>query len=139
MNHCIFHDTGPVMRDRRLYEIVEHAYSAHEKVIVFAENGERAAAIDRNLWIMKQEAFIPHKILEKDEPDTSVPVGIVIAELNPIDAKILVADAHCRIDFALEFDTVHEFVSRTSPEIHEICRDRFRAYKDQKVQVEYRK
>jgi DNA polymerase-3 subunit chi len=139
MNHCIFHDTGPTMRDRRLFEIVEHAYNAHEKVIVFAQDGERAAAIDRNLWTMRQEAFIPHKILEKGEPDILVPVGIVTTELNPLDAKILVADAHCSIDFALEFDTVHEFVSRTSPEIHESCRDRFRTYKDRKIQVEYRK
>ena len=135
----MFHDTGPGMRDRRLFEIVERAYNAHDKVIVFVQNGERAAAIDRNLWIMKQEAFIPHKILDKDEPDAPVPVGIVTAELNPLDAKILIADAHCSIDFALGFDTVHEFVNRTSPEIHESCRERFRAYKDRQVEVEYRK
>jgi DNA polymerase-3 subunit chi len=139
MKHCVFHDTGPAAQDRRLFELVEQAYNAREKVIVFAQNGERAAAIDRNLWIMKQEAFIPHRILDKGEADGSVPVGIVIAEWNPLDAKILIADAHCSIDFALGFDTVHEFVSRSSPEIHESCRDRFRAYKDRKARVEYRK
>jgi len=127
------------MHDRRLFEIVEHSYNAHEKVIVFAQNSERAAAIDRNLWIMRQEAFIPHRILETGENDAAVPVGIVVTELNPIDAKILIADAHCSIDFALGFETVHEFVNRSSPEIQESCRERFRTYKDRKVQVEYKK
>jgi DNA polymerase IIIc chi subunit len=60
-------------------------------------------------------------------------------EQNPLDAKVLVADAHCSIDFALGFDTVHEFVNRSSPQVHESCRERFRAYKDRKIQVEYRK
>lgn len=139
MNHCIFHDMGPTMRDRRLFDIVEQAYKDREQVVVFAENVERATAIDRNLWIMKQEAFIPHKILERDGPEDGVAAGIVVMERNPLDAKILIADAHCSIDFALGFDTVHEFVNRTSPQIQEICRDRFRAYKDRKIQVEYRK
>ena len=137
MNHCIFHDTGPGVRDRRLFEIVERAYNAHDKVIVFVQNGERAAAIDRNLWIMKQEAFIPHKILDRDDADVPVPIGIVVTELNPLDAKILIADAHCSIDFALGFDTVHEFVNRASPEIHESCRERFRAYRERKIPVQH--
>jgi DNA polymerase IIIc chi subunit len=139
MNHCIFHDTGPAMRERRLFEIVELAYNARQKVIIFAQSGDRAVAIDRTLWIMKQEAFIPHKIFDIDDVDCAVPVGIVTTELNPLDAKILVADAHCGINFAMGFDTVHEFVDRSSPEIQERCRERFRTYKDRKIQVEYRK
>jgi DNA polymerase IIIc chi subunit len=139
MNQCIFHDVGPGRQDRRLFEIVEQAYSRHEKVLIFSQDAERAASLDRTLWIIKQEAFIPHKVFSGNEPDGSVPVGIVTAEINPIEARILIADGHCRLDFACGFDLVHEFVNRASPQIQEACRDRFRAYRNRQIPVEHLK
>jgi len=137
MQHCIFHDTMPARRDRQLFEIVEQAYNRHEKVLVFVHDQERAAAVDRMLWILKQEAFIPHRILDANDQDPALPVAIVTAEVNPIDAPILIADGHCRLEFAFGFDSVHEFVSRASPEIQEACRERFRAYRARQVPIEH--
>lgn len=139
MNHCVFHDTGPGQQDRQLFEIVEHAYNHREKVLIFAQNEERATAIDRTLWILKQETFIPHKIFSGHEPDCAVRVAIVTSEINPVEAGILIADGHCSLEFACGFDSVHEFVNRASPEIHEACRDRFRAYRARQVPIEHLK
>ncbi len=139
MTACLFHDASPGQQDRRLFEIVEHAYNQREKVLIYAQSDERAAAIDRLLWILRQEAFIPHKIIIRKDADSSVPIAIVTSEINPIEAAILVADGHCSLDFAAGFDTVHEFVNRSSPEIHEACRERFRAYRSRKIPVEHLK
>jgi DNA polymerase IIIc chi subunit len=137
MQSCIFHDTGDARQERLLFEIVALAYNRHEKVLIFVQDDERAAAMDRILWILKQEAFIPHKVFRGQEKDPSIPVAIVTVEFDPIGAEILIADGHCSIEFACNFDYVHEFVKRTSPEIQEACRERYRAYRDLRVSVEH--
>jgi DNA polymerase IIIc chi subunit len=114
-------------------------YDQREKISIFAQTEGRAAAIDRLLWINKQEAFIPHEIFKCHEPESSVPVAIVSSELNPIGAGILVADGHCSLGFAVGLDLVHEIVNRSSPEMQEACRDRFRAYRSRQISVEYSK
>jgi DNA polymerase IIIc chi subunit len=139
MTACIFHDTEAASRDRRLFEIVEGAYNKHEKVVIFSATDARAASIDRTLWILKQEAFIPHKIIGAEETEFSVPVAIVTDEWNPLQARTLIADGHCSLEFAKGFDVIHEFVDRSSPEIHEACRSRFRAYRAKQVAVEHLK
>jgi DNA polymerase III subunit chi len=139
MNKCIFHDAGAGRQDRLVFEIVERAYNQHEKVLIYAQDEERAGSLDRTLWILKQEAFIPHKIISGSESDSSLPVAIVTSEVNPIEAGILIADGHCDLEFACGFDSVHEFVNRSSPESQQACRERFRAYRDRQIPVEHQK
>ncbi len=126
MKACIFHDVNPGQRDRKLFEIVEYAYNQRAHAVVYAPNEARAAVIDRFLWILRQESFIPHKIILKDESDLSVPIAIVTAEINPVEGSVLIADGHCSLKFAAGFETIHEFVDRSSAETQEACRDRFR-------------
>jgi DNA polymerase-3 subunit chi len=137
MKCCIFHDAGPARKDRLLFDIVEDAYNRNEKVLVFSPNETRAAAIDRVLWTLRQEAFIPHRIFNLHDVDSSIPVAIVTDEFNPIEAGILIADGRCSIGFACEFDSVHEFVDRSTPEIQEACRERYRAYRERHLRVEH--
>jgi DNA polymerase-3 subunit chi len=137
MTACIFHDTTPSTMERQLFEIVERAYNQREKILIFTKDEARAAAVDRFLWILKQESFIPHKVLVQDEPELNLPVAIVTSEINPVAAGILVVDSHCSLDFACRFDSIHEFVNRSSPELHQACRDRFRDYRSRQISVEY--
>ena len=139
MNSCIFHDVGHSRHDRKLFEIVESAYKRQEKVVVYASTEPRAGEIDRTLWIHKQEAFIPHKIYRLHEPDPRVTVIIVEEEINPLGAGILVADGHCSIEFACTFNSIHEFVDRSSPEIQQACRERYRTYRERGLPVEHLK
>ena len=139
MTVCVFHDTTPATHERQLFEVVEQAFNRREKVLVYARNVERAAAVDRSLWIAKQEAFIPHKVFGPDESDPDIRVAIVYGEYNPIAAKILVADGHCSLDYSCGFDSIHEFVNRSSPDIQQACRDRFRDYRSRQIPVEYSK
>lgn len=137
MKACIFHDVNLGQRDRKLFEIVEHAYNQRANVVVYAASEARAAVIDRFLWILRQEAFIPHKIILKNEVDSSVPIAIVTSEINPVGGTILIADGHCSLEFAAGFDTIHEFVDRSSSETQQECRDRYRRYRDRKFPVEH--
>jgi DNA polymerase IIIc chi subunit len=122
-----------------VFDIVEYAYANGSSVIIYANTTERAAALDRLLWITKQESFIPHKIFERNETDPFLTVGIVTSEIDPLNADILVADGHCTLGFACSFITIHEFVDRTSPEIQEACRERYRAYRERGISVEHLK
>ena len=137
MSSCIFHDVDAAHRETKLFEIVENAYRRRQKVLIFARTAARAEAIDRILWVLRQEAFIPHRILGAGQEADAVPVGIVTEEINPIGAEVLVADGHCSLEFASGFGLVHEFVDRSSPEVQETCRERFRAYRDLQMAVEY--
>jgi DNA polymerase IIIc chi subunit len=139
VKHCIFHDIEAERRDRRIFEIVEQAYSRQERVLIFSESAERAASIDRTLWIIKQEAFIPHKVFQARDSDPGIPIAIVTEEINPVMAQILIADGHCSMEFADKFDAIHEFVTRTSPQIQEECRNRFRSYRLRNIQVDHKK
>ncbi len=137
MASCIFHDTTPASHERQVFELVERAYSKRERVLVFVSDEARAMGIDRTLWILKQEAFIPHRIFAADEVDSDVAVAIVSSETNPNSAGILIADGHCGLDFAGGFQTIHEFVNRSSPEMHQACRERFKSYRQLQIPTEY--
>ena len=139
MSACIFHDTADSIRDRRVFEITEEAYGRRENVVIFAGSEDRAAEIERFLWILKQDSFIPHAILKGNEAAVSFPVAIVTSEWSPYKSAILIADGHCSLDYAAGFQVIHEFVFRSSAEIQEACRNRFRAYRDKKIPVEYLK
>jgi DNA polymerase-3 subunit chi len=139
MAACTFHDTDAQGRDRRLFEIVERAHAQRQKVVVYTVQEERASEIDRFLWIMKQEAFIPHRVFDSSTPEAAEKVAIVTRELNPIGGTILVADGHCSLGFALQFEKVEEFVDRSSPERQQACRDRYRAYQANGLAVEHLK
>ena len=139
MQACIFHDTSPGQQDRKIFQIVEEAYNQRLPVLIFASSAERAESIDRFLWILKQESFMPHRIFDRDEADPAADIAIVTSEMNPVDARILIADGHCSLSFAGKFDTVHEFVNRSSPEMQEACRERFRIYRENKVPLQHLK
>ena len=141
MNECLFHDTPDNRREFFIFEIVERSYRGKNKVIIFTSDNERAVALDRMLWILRQESFIPHRIFESgeiiDEEETEVPVGIVTTEENPIGANVLVVDGSCGLDFSCGFNTAHEFVDHSSPERTETCRDRFRDYRARGIVVRH--
>jgi DNA polymerase III subunit chi len=137
MTSCTFHDTTPATHERKLFEIVERAYNLKQKVLVYVQDEARAVAMDRTLWILKQEAFIPHKVVGKGETDSSLAVAIVTSETNPNLAEVLVADGHCSLDFAGAFQFVNEFVNRSSVEMHQACRERFKSYRQKQIPVEY--
>jgi DNA polymerase-3 subunit chi len=141
MNECFFHDAPDNRREHLLFEIVERAYHGKNRVLIFSSDMERAVVLDRMLWILRQESFIPHRIFDPgekiEEADSEAPVGIVIAEENPIGARILVADGHCSLGFACGFDTAHEFVDHSSPDRTGACRDRFRDYRARQIPVRH--
>ena len=143
MKECIFHDAPDNKRERLLFDIVELAHRDKKRVLVFTSDNERAVALDRMLWVLRQESFIPHRIFNPgetiEEPDFEAPVGIVTTEENPIAASVLIADGHCCLDFACGFDTTHEFVDHTSSERTESCRERFRVYRARQAPVRHLK
>lgn len=139
MKACIFHDLNSGQKDKKIFDLVEHAYSQGDRVLIYAPSEARAAFIDRFLWTLRQESFIPHKIFLKNEDNAAEPVGIVTLEINPIKAKTLIADGRCSIAFASGFETIHEFVDRSTAETHEASRKRYSGYRDLGIPPQYLK
>jgi len=141
MKECLFHDAPDNRREFLLFDIVEQLHRGKNKILIFTSGSERAIELDRMLWILRQESFIPHRIFEPGEwikdADQETPVGIVTTEENPIKAGVLIADGHCSLDFACGFNTAHEFVDHSSTERIEACRRRFRGYKELQVPVRH--
>lgn len=137
MSECIFHDASDNRKDTLIFEIAEQAYRTKNKVVIYVPNAERADTLDRLLWILRQESFIPHRIFKSGETDEGTAVGIATAEENPVAASILIADGHCSLDYALGFDAVHEFVVHESPQMLDACRARFREYRTRQVAISH--
>jgi len=58
LNECLFHDAPDNRKEYLLFEIVERAYRGKNRVLIFSSDMERAVALDRMLWILRQESFI---------------------------------------------------------------------------------
>lgn len=135
MKNCYFVDT--VDKNKYIFSIIEQNYKEKTKVVIFTNTKERAEEIDRILWILKQESFIPHKIFKYEELDALEPVAIVFEEINPINADTLIMDTPCSINFASKFNIIYDFVDKTSDEALQKSRERYAKFKDMKYNMHY--
>lgn len=135
MKNCYFVDT--VDKNKYIFSIIEQNYKEKTKVVIFTNTKERAEEIDRILWILKQESFIPHKIFKYEELDALEPVAIVFEEINPINADTLIMETPCSINFASKFNIIYDFVDKTSDEALQKSRERYAKFKDMKYNMHY--
>lgn len=139
MKNCYFIDLESKDKDRMIFAIVEQIYKDNGKVIIFTKNIERAEEIDRFLWILKQESFLPHKIFKYEEPDALEPIAIVTQEFNPINSDTIILDEPCSIEFAKNFKNIYDFVDKTTEESLKKSRERYAKFKDLKYNMFYQK
>ncbi len=139
MKNCYFIDLNNQDKNKKIFALVEQIYKDKKKAIIYTQSIERAEEIDRILWILKQESFIPHKIFKYEELDALEPIGIVTQEINPINAQIIILDSPCTIEFAKKFSTIYDFVDKTSEETLQKSRERYAKFKKFKYNMFYQK
>jgi DNA polymerase-3 subunit chi len=139
MKNCYFIDLHNQDKNKKIFALVEQIYRDQKKAIIYTSSIERAEEIDRILWILKQESFIPHKIFKYEESDALEPIGIVTQEINPINAQIIILDSPCKIEFAKKFSTIYDFVDKSSEEALKISRERYIKFKELKYNMFYQK
>lgn len=123
-------------KNKVLFELVERFYYEGQKVVIFTASIDMANELDRFIWVYKQESFIPHKIFTYSETDSLENIAIVIDNLNPISAQILIAYDKCDMSYALTFEKIFEFVENSKDAIIE-SRRRYKFYKDNGYVMHY--
>ncbi|MCX7771127.1 MAG: DNA polymerase III subunit chi [Proteobacteria bacterium] len=135
MKNCYYVDTKE--KEKYIFSLIEQLYKDGLKITIFSQNKDRAEELDKILWTMKQESFIPHKIFKYDEPDALESVAIVCQEINPINASVLIMDSPCSISYALNYDTIYDFVDKSSDESLQKSRERYAKFKEKKCNMHY--
>lgn len=134
---CNFLDTKD--KEKRIFEIVLNQYNENHKIILYTNNEERADYLDRFLWIYKQETFIPHKIFKYVEEESMENIAIVFEEINPINAKKIILDMPCSLNFAKQFYEIYDFVDSSTAKTLKESRERFKQYKNAGFSMNYEK
>lgn len=136
MKSATFLNTKEKEKNKLIFELVERFYYEGERIVIFCLSQDRAQEIDRFLWTYKQESFIPHKIFTYEEEEALEKIAIVYTEINPISAKILIADEKPSLGYSMAFERIYEFVEQSKEAIIE-SRKRYKLYKDNGFLMHY--
>lgn len=139
MKSCVFIDTENKDKDKKLFEIVEKLYKDGKKILIYTSTFDRAKELDRILWVLKQESFLPHKIFKYEEKEALEPIAIVYDQIKPINTDILVIDSPCSMEFAAKFANIFDFVDRTNKETLVKSRERYASFQKLGYVMEYEK
>ena len=111
-------------------DIIENFYEKNIPTTVYVNDNKNANNLDRQLWIWKQESFIPHVVLNTytDPPDESI--IITTSEILPTDTEALIlfdayfSDAFNRYKYIIDFAEVYH------PEKLKLSRERYKKLKN---------
>jgi DNA polymerase-3 subunit chi len=103
------------------------------RVLVYAPDGEVAAALDRLMWTSPAIGFVPHVMAEhRLAPET--PVVIARADGDPPHDEVLVNLARESPPSFARFQRLIEIVPRDEEERH-AARERYRFYRDRGYEI----
>jgi len=105
------------------------AYRAGYRVRLFAADESRLAELDRRLWTFRQNAFVPHAVRERRDPDFPEPVVLAGDCADPEGAAVLVCASAPPEDCLDRYERVADFVP-ADPEGRSAARDRYARYRD---------
>jgi len=116
--------------------LTEKAYLHDLRVVLVSETANDAEVIDELLWTFNERAFVPHEICRSDRPlDGAAPVRLT-PDLDSIDRTDLLVNLSGRLPARLErFSRIAEIID-ADEERRRSGRERFRAYRELKVQLE---
>lgn len=135
MKNCYFVDISD--KNKYIFSVVEQIYKDKIKAVIYTDSKERAEEIDKLLWVLKQESFIPHKIFKYEEQDALEPIAIIFEEINPINAETLIMDSPCSVSFASKFKIIYDFVDKSTDETLQKSRERYAKFKELKYNMHY--
>lgn len=114
--------------------LVRKIYRAGQKVVVFNDDANGIASLDRALWTFSQLDFIPH-VMAGDPLAAQTPVLLAAEAVDTAHHDILVNLATGSPSFFSSFERMIEVVG-TDPDDRNRARERFRYYKDRGYPIE---
>ena len=132
-----FYVLGSAAREQRwnvACRLTAKAYLSDLSVIIWSESDADAKIGDDMLWTFNDGAFVPHQIsLGSTDPRTPVQLVVALEHVGGADVLVNLSD---RLPSGLErFARVAEIID-ADPQRRQLGRDRFKAYRDQKLSLE---
>jgi len=130
--------TAPEQRCRLACRLAAQAYLANARVIIWSGSDAEARACDELLWTFDDRAFVPHRISRDEQlADRGTPVHVTVA-LDGVDTADLLVNLADRLPDGLpRFTRVAEIIDADESR-RRLGRERFKAYRDQKLPLETR-
>jgi DNA polymerase-3 subunit chi len=125
------------VRQRWLFacKLAEKAYLQDQKVLLLHPDAEQARALDELLWTFNERSFVPHQLSLEGPIDAATPVHLALdsATMQAADLLINLTD---RLPSAWDRYTRVAEIIDSDDERRRLGRERFKAYRDQKVALE---
>ena len=130
--------TAPEQRCRLACRLAARAYLENARVIIWSGSDAEARACDELLWTFDDRAFVPHRISRDEQlADRGTPVHVTVA-LDGVDTADLLVNLADRLPDGLpRFTRVAEIIDADESR-RRLGRERFKAYRDQKLPLETR-
>lgn len=117
--------------------LIERAYLAGERVLVWASSPQELEGFDNLLWTFGDRAFVPHEMLPADPASSEAPVLLSAAtELPPAALQagfgLLLNLRSAAVPAAGKFGTIVEVIDGDETR-RKAGRERFRVYRERGV------
>ncbi len=136
----IFIDLSISNKIKYICDIVEKLYDNDVAVTIYTGEKHTAQNIDRQLWIWKQESFIPHTI--SDLPERAKDESVIITTNPDIESgggALILYDPLPMEKFET-YTLVIDFAEVYSSDLLQKSRQRFKAIRDsERYRLEYKK
>ncbi len=111
-------------------DIIENFYEKNVPTMVYVSDNKNASNLDRQLWVWKQESFIPHIILNSfaDSPDESI--IITTNESFPVLTDALILFDPYFSDSFNQYKYIIDFAEIYHPEKLKLSRERYKQLKN---------
>jgi DNA polymerase III subunit chi len=131
----ILKSAAPKQRFNVACRLAEKAYLQDLKVVILQDNLNDAKALDELLWTFDERSFVPHQIAEGSSFDAATPVHLTVESANMPVADLLL-NLTDRLPSGWErYARIAEIID-TDEERRRLGRERFKAYRDQKVTLD---
>jgi DNA polymerase III subunit chi len=125
-------EAGEAARLRLACRVVEKAYLARQKIVVFSDDAALIPKFDELLWTFGDGSFVPHDSVV-DGTACDAPVALTTGPLPARDSEVLLNLGSAVPGCFEKFARVAEFLD-ARPEVRAAGRDRFKAYRAKSIE-----
>ena len=126
-------EAGEAARLRLACRVVEKAYLARQKVVVFSDDAALIPRFDELLWTFGDGSFVPHDVVSHEGAAIDAPVALTAGPMPAGDADVLVNLGNAVPPFFEKFGRIAEFLD-ARPEVRAAGRERFKTYRAKSIE-----
>lgn len=115
---------------RHTCDIIENFYEKNVTTTVYVSDNKNASNLDRQLWVWKQESFIPHIILNNFAESPEESIIITTHDTFPILTEALILFDPYFSDSFNQYKYIIDFAEIYHPEKLKLSRERYKELKN---------